>query len=117
MATTINALLNTKANQSDITSDLASKLNLSDFNTALDLKADKINLTTLNDTVDALDANRTNNTDFNTLSNIVMSVLNQKADTDYVDDKVRKSMISILAEENGAINQNRYEWAFGSGTE
>ena len=117
MATTINALLNTKANQSDITSDLASKLNLSDFNTALDLKADKIDLTILNNIVDALDANKTNNADFNTFSNVVTSLLNQKADTDYVDNKVGKSIISILAEENGAINQNGYGWAFGSGPE
>ena len=42
LATTINALLNSKANKSDITNDLASKLNLSDFNTALDLKQIKL---------------------------------------------------------------------------
>ena len=75
-------MLNTKANQDEITNDLASKLNVSDFNTALDLKAAKINLATVNNTVNALDVNKTNNADFNTFSNIVMSLLNQKADTD-----------------------------------
>ena len=32
-------------------------------------------------------------------------------------NKVRKSIINILAEKNRAINQNRYKWAFGSGTD
>ena len=59
-------MLNTKANQGEITNDLASKLNVSDFNTALDLKADKINLATVNNTVNALDVHKTNNADFNT---------------------------------------------------
>ena len=49
--------------------------------------------------VDALDANKTNNADFNTFSNVVTALLNQKADTDYVDNKVGKLIISILAEE------------------
>lgn len=49
----INSLLRSKANQSDV-------------NTALDLKADKFELTALNNTVNSLDANKTNTADFNT---------------------------------------------------
>lgn len=45
---------------------LRSKANQSDVNTALDLKADKFELTALNNTVNSLDANKTNTADFNT---------------------------------------------------
>ena len=64
--------------------------------------------------VDALDANKTNNADFNTFGNVVTALLNQKVDTDYVDNKVGKLIISILAEEKWRY---RYGWAFGSGPE
>ena len=49
----------------------ALKLNASEFNATFNLKANKFELTALNNTVNSLDANKTNNADFNTFINIV----------------------------------------------
>ena len=74
-------LLKTKAGTNYVNNELAKKASQSNVNTALDLKADKFQLTALNNTVNTLDANKTNNADFVAFSQNIATQLNRKADT------------------------------------
>lgn len=61
-------LLKTKAGTTYVNNELAKKANQSNVKTALALKTDKFELTALNNAVNTLDANKTNNADFVTFS-------------------------------------------------
>lgn len=64
----VTDLLKTKAGTTYVNNELAKKANQSNVKTALALKTDKFELTALNNAVNTLDANKTNNADFVTFS-------------------------------------------------
>ena len=65
------------------------------------MKADKIDITTLNNTINSLQANKTNQADFNSIIQNVNNFIT-----------FPKPKIAIHAEENGEINYNAFEWSF-----
>lgn len=74
---TLTVLNNFKADKSDVDNALALKANQSDLNDALNQKADETDIT-LNNTVNSLQGNKTNNTDFVTFTQIIAAQLNGK---------------------------------------